>query len=436
MRSLLETEEEYRDFLKSLGSQKSPGLRINPLKWEKDRDPDSLPFHLTPIPELPWGFLYDPDTRPGKHVLHEAGAYYLQDPDAMRIVPLMEIRPGERVLDLCAAPGGKSTQIAGELQGEGLLVSNEIHRERAKILSSNLERMGTRNCIVCNEEPESLAERFPVYFDKVLCDAPCSGEGMFRKNPEAISEWSPENVERCIARQSEILDRAAKTVRSGGVLVYSTCTFNKRENEEQIEAFLSRHPDFHLEKTLRLFPHRSAGEGHFGAKLVRDGSPAAMPFYAEQRKTLKGTEAEVREAVMKLAPGLSGALDSGKLVLYKEQYCLLPGSAPSIDRLKVLRPGLVLGTMKKDRFEPAHSLALALKPHETSCSISLSGEEGVRFVRGEAISLSSLSNPPENLPKKGFVLMTCGGFSLGFGKLTESRIQNHYPRGLRKEVIC
>jgi len=207
------------------------------------------------------------------------------------------------VLDLCAAPGGKSTQIACKLAGKGLLVSNELIPSRAKILSQNIERMGIGNCIVLNERPDVLAGRFAKAFDKILVDAPCSGEGMFRKNAVAVDEWSQEAVINCKARQIEILDHVANMLKNGGTLTNSTCTYSKEENEEVIDSFLSRHDRFRVvasaykfdsgipidggsrngEITLcnRVYPHKVGGEGHFFAVLQSDGEKLPSD-YSEQ----------------------------------------------------------------------------------------------------------------------------------------------------------
>ncbi|MCI6235985.1 MAG: RsmB/NOP family class I SAM-dependent RNA methyltransferase, partial [Firmicutes bacterium] len=261
-------EEEYAEFLSAFERERSRGLRLNPLKlssalrMECERNPEGFretaempdgmktafsEFGLRPVPwAAPFGFFYDEAARPGKSPLHEAGLYYLQEPSAMSVAALAEVHPGDKVLDLCAAPGGKSTMLAGALMGEGLLISNEINPGRAKILSQNIERMGISNAIVTNETPEKLAQRFPSFFDKVIVDAPCSGEGLFRKEEQALAMWSPENVAACAKRQAEILDQAAVMVKSGGELVYSTCTFAPAEDENSILSFLERHPEFSM----------------------------------------------------------------------------------------------------------------------------------------------------------------------------------------------
>ena len=239
-------EEEYPAFLNSYEDARYQALRINPSKTDRNRFAEETSFHLQPVPWEANGFYYEKEDQPGKHPYHEAGVYYIQEPSAMAPAAYLDAQPGEKVLDLCAAPGGKSTQIAAAMQGKGLLVSNEIHPARAKILSENMERMGVKNVMVTNESPQTLAGMFTEYFDRIMVDAPCSGEGMFRKNEQACEEWSPENVQVCAARQQEILACAASMLRPGGRMVYSTCTFAPEENEGTISRFLEQHPQFHI----------------------------------------------------------------------------------------------------------------------------------------------------------------------------------------------
>ena len=273
--------EEYPAFLQSYEKERYQALRVNPLKADRDAFEAAAPFTLRPVAWEPNGFYYGKEDAPGKHPYHAAGVYYIQEPSAMAPAAYLDAQPGEKILDLCAAPGGKSTQIAAAMRGEGLLISNEIHPARAKILSENIERMGIRNAMVTNESPQSLAKVFEAYFDRIMVDAPCSGEGMFRKNADACDEWSPENVTLCAERQAEILECAASMLRPGGRMVYSTCTFAPEENEGTISQFLAKHPEFEiadvmhypqmssgvaawtsdpqpgLERTIRLFPHAS-----------------------------------------------------------------------------------------------------------------------------------------------------------------------------------
>lgn len=441
--------EEYQDFIRCMEQEPDRALRINTLKKREksDRAAQDLPFLLTPVPWTDCGYYYDASCRPGKHVLHEAGVYYIQEASAMAPVVYLEARPGEKVLDLCAAPGGKSTQMAAAMQNEGILVCNEVYPARAKILSENIERMGIVNALVTNETPERLAERFLGYFDRVLVDAPCSGEGMFRKNEEAGKEWSQQNVALCAERQDAILDCAAGMLRPGGRMVYSTCTFAPQENEGSVSRFLKRHPEFAiieakkmsgmssgvpkwgeektkgLEDTIRLWPHKLRGEGHFIAVLQKEGEWTGEVASKKLSVHTPDLEKNDCEAFVEFAQTYLKAELFGKLLRYGEQLYLVPEQAPDIQKLKVLRPGLHLGTLKKNRFEPAHALALALSAQETAYSRELSMEEAAAWVRGEALRTED--------GEKGWYLMSVEGYSIGWGKLAGGMLKNHYPKGLR-----
>ena len=322
--------EEYPAFLESLERPRAVALRFNPLKGAAP----ALPFVKDPVPWEQQGYYYDPDARPGLHPYHEAGVYYLQEASAMSAVALLDPQPGERVCDLCAAPGGKTTQIAGRMMGEGFLLCNEINPKRAQILSRNIERMGVANSLVTNEHPARLAEKFPGFFDRVLIDAPCSGEGMFRKEEAAVTDWSQQTVEMCARRQAEILHSGAALLKPGGRLVYSTCTFAPEENELCMEQFLANHPEFTREPVeapwftpagegaFRLWPHKLLGEGHFAAVLRKaEGEPQEIPLMKAE-KLPKEWAAFARE--------LNIRLPAGKAVLFGSRVfvvCLFPEQA-------------------------------------------------------------------------------------------------------------
>ena len=413
---------EFEDFLKSLERPRAVALRFNPLKGEAP----SLPFVQTAVPWEPEGYYYDPESRPGLHVYHEAGVYYLQEASAMSPVALLDPQPGERVADLCSAPGGKTTQIAARMMGKGFLLCNEYSPKRAKILSRNIERMAVANALVTNEDTARLAERFPEGFDKVLIDAPCSGEGMFRKEEAAITDWSQETVEMCARRQAEILDSAAKMVRPGGRLVYSTCTFAPEEDEMAVAAFLERNPDFKPETMdapwfvpvenggHRMWPHKLLGEGHFAAVLRKKGDGDCDCTAAKGEKLPKEWLAFAKE--------LGITLPAGSAVMFGQSLYWAPEGMPDLNRLKVLRPGLELGTVKKDRFEPSHALALWLKDCKNVQDFPAESEEMSRYLHGDVV-------PSE---KKGWCLVTAGGYSIGWGKGDGRVLKNHYPKGLRR----
>ena len=417
-----ELGEEYPAFLESLERPRAVALRLNPLKGPAPR----LPFAREPVPWEPEGYYYDPQARPGLHPYHEAGIYYLQEASAMSAVALLDPRPGETVCDLCAAPGGKSTQIAARMEGRGLLVCNEVQPKRAKILSRNVERMGVANALVTNAHPAALASRLSGFFDRVLVDAPCSGEGMFRKEAAAVEDWSPETVAMCAGRQREILRSAGSLVKPGGRLVYSTCTFSREENVENIRWFLSQFPQFRPEEVsapwfastgqgmYRLWPHKLRGEGHFAAVLRRtEGERERIPIPVGERPG-RLFEAFARE--------LGITLPEGKGLSFGESLFWLPERTPDLSGLRVLRPGLELGQERKGRFEPAHALALWGKNLTSQADFPAEGPEIAGFLHGE----------PLPWPEKGWCLVTVDGYSLGWGKGDGQQLKNHYPKGLRK----
>ena len=458
---------EYDEFRRSYGKERRQALRVNPAKLSAAEMEERSPFTLEPVPWAKNGFYYGAEDRPGRHPWHEAGVYYIQEPSAMSVAELAGVQPGERVLDLCAAPGGKSTQLATALEGRGLLVSNEIHPARAKILASNVERMGIPNAVVTNEPSERLSSHFPAFFDRIVVDAPCSGEGMFRKEEQAVLQWSQENVELCARRQQDILEEAAGMLRPGGVLVYSTCTFAPEEDEESVVRFLLKHPEFSVKKTeayggfapgrpewvrlteeekesisperleeilasvrdtFHLWPHRLDGEGHYAAVLEKAGTGKAEAEKKAGRasgKSGRGTvDAEAWRLYEEFAADTLKNRPEGVPMLFGEQLYLLPCEL-KLAGLKVLRPGLHLGTVKKKRFEPAHALALALKAEEVRRTASYPADSGE--IR------SWLSG--ETLPGgegKGWTLVLVDSFPLGWGKLAGGSLKNHYPKGLRK----
>ncbi len=419
--------EEYPAFLESLERPRAVAMRFNPLKGTVP----SLPFAEQPVPWEPMGYYYDPDARPGLHPYHEAGVYYLQEASAMAPVALLDPQPGERICDLCAAPGGKSTQIAGRMGGEGLLLCNEWNPKRAKILSRNVERLGIANALVTNEHPQRLADRFVGFFDRVLIDAPCSGEGMFRKEEAAVTDWSPETVQMCARRQVEILHSGAELVRPGGRLVYSTCTFAPEENEQAVEVFLHQHPEFTPEAiqtpwftpgpngSHRLWPHKLLGEGHFAA-VLRKKEQHETSQEGTDRSGLTGEK--LPKEWVEFAQNLGITLPSGRAVLFGQSLYWVPEQMPNIGGIRVLRPGLELGEVKKNRFEPAHALALWLKTAKTVQNLSVDSEEIKAYLHGETIPSRCM----------GWCLVTVDGFSLGWGKGDGNVLKNHYPKGLRR----
>lgn len=450
-------ENEWDDFLYCYDNDKYQGIRINPLKVN-DKNIVLNEFQIKDDDMIPWeenGYYYDENIRPGKHPYHEMGLYYIQEPSAMSAVSLLNPKPGMRVLDLCAAPGGKSTQIAGRLMQDGVLVSNEINSGRAKILSQNIERLGIKNTIVTNEDSAKLSSAFPSFFHCILVDAPCSGEGMFRKNPIALDEWSIDNVNNCHNRQMEILENASRMLMPGGRLVYSTCTFSPEENEITIGKFIEEHDEFTIEKvecdhfskgnpswgngntdlenTFRLWPHKVKGEGHYVAVLKKAGVFADYVNNSNKKKNKKVDPLLDEFLSDCLNDETKDWIISGKLVKFKDNIYRIPVDAPPIDGLHILRAGLHIGEFKKNRFEPAYALGVALNKEEAKVTVELKSDDPrvKAYYRGESFWCE---NDEICGGKKGWALLTINGISAGWGKLSNGQFKNHYPKGLRKEL--
>ncbi|QKS46509.1 RsmF rRNA methyltransferase first C-terminal domain-containing protein [Paenibacillus cellulosilyticus] len=457
MRELL-GEKEADEFLTSFHAPRAYGLRLNPLKLSSSADQPAIQhlqqqFTLRPIPWCETGYYYDEATRPGKHPYHAAGIYYIQEPSAMSAAQALDPQPGETILDLAAAPGGKTTQIAGRMQGEGLLITNEIHPARARILSENVERCGIRNAVVTCASPDVLTARFPLFFDRIMLDAPCSGEGMFRKDPDAIGEWSPDHVQMCADRQADILEHAAMMLKPGGRLVYSTCTFNRSENEDAMAAFIAAHPEFRLEISERLWPHQCEGEGHFVAVLTKDASMGYTTFVPIDQARSRDNRNAPQRSKGKTKPGNSSSLavdmelfnafaeealpgfklGPGEPVRFGDALYWLPHdkegrfNASLIEGLKVVRPGLQLGELKTKRIEPAHALALAVRAEEAAriASFEADSPETAAYLRGEA-----LTDMSGNL--SGWTIVATDNFPLGWAKASGGQLKNHLPKGLRR----
>lgn len=446
--------DEWNDFLYSYDNNRFQALRFNTLKVQSHEEIMRIlmVLEISSDKRVSWAneaYYFDENVRPGKHPYHEMGLYYIQEPSAMSAAALLAPKPGMRVLDLCAAPGGKSTQLATYLGDSGLLVSNEINTQRSRILSQNIERMGIKNAIVTNEDSFVLASHFPGFFNAIQVDAPCSGEGMFRKLPEAIEQWSMENVAICAARQKEILDNAAVMLKPGGTIVYSTCTFSKEENEDVIEYFLERHPDFTLEEMERFWPHKVDGEGHFVAKLVRRGcvdTDLKADRKTKKNKNSKNRKNETKPALTKenmkllsefldetISEDMAAWIKNSRLVMFGEQLYRLPDMEVDIKGLKVQRAGLHIGEFKKQRFEPSHSLALALKLSEAKNVVKLTWDDPqtTGFFNGQSVMLSDEQTAE---CKKGWALVCVDGYPAGWGKVNGAQVKNHYPKGLRNKI--
>lgn len=415
---------ELSAFLCSLEEPPVRGIRLNPLK------PSDSVERYALTKSIPWaegGYYLPEDSDAGAGILHATGAFYIQEPAAMLPAAVLKAKPGEKILDLCAAPGGKSTQIGCAMTGQGLLVCNEPVPKRAQILSGNIERLGIPNAIVTCEWPQKLAEQWPEAFDAVLADAPCSGEGMFRRDPATRNEWTEEKAAGCAIRQREILNAAAALVRPGGRLIYSTCTYNPAENEENVRWFTERFTEFHCEPfalpgvhapegVFTCYPHRLKGEGQFVALLRKDGeAPAILP--ADRSLTrITGTE---RDAFSSAFPSFPEATHLFGRILVSV------GELPDLKGIRCMRIGLHLGEMRGKAAVPDHAAALCFRLPEVR-HMEISPDEAVKYMAGETI-------PGES---KGWVLIRCLGLNIGWGKGSVGVIKNHYPKGLRNTRIC
>lgn len=428
MKSLL--GGEYDEFLKYYEAEHFRGLRVNTLKCTPEKLRSLIGFELKPTPFCPNGFYIPAEVQsPGNSPLHHCGAFYIQEPSATSAAEMLGVEEGDFVLDLCAAPGGKSTQIGAMLNGTGLLWSNEIVRNRANILLSNIERMGISNAVVSNAHPEQLCERVAGMFDRVLVDAPCSGEGMFRKNGEAQTEWSVEHVRSCAERQLHILDSAKKALKPGGVMVYSTCTFSREENEGVITRFLDENPDFELEDSgvsfgrpaleyaRRIFP-MDGGEGHFAARLRKKGESVKSALPEIKTKT----DSDILDFYDSL---FVNRPFRENITVVKDKIIILPKNYQPIDVVPVLRAGVILGEIVKRRIEPHHSAFAAAKESDCVNAVDFDADsaEIKAYLHGEEITV------PADI--KGYSAVCVSGMTTGFGKASNGRLKNKYPKGLR-----
>ena len=436
--------EEFDEFIKSYDHEKSHGLRLNLLKTSMESFKEKNKLTLDSIPWVEEGFFYKGEERPGQHPYHEAGVYYIQEPSAMSVGAFVEAKPGEKVLDLCAAPGGKSTHVASQLGQKGLLVANEIYPQRAKILSQNIERMGVKNAIVLNETPARLAKHFPLYFDRIVVDAPCSGEGMFRKEPSVMKSWVEHGNDYFVKLQQEITSYALKMLRPGGMLLYSTCTFSPLEDEQIVSRMLKEDPDLELvepewyegfdhghpewsdnnqelTKCVRIWPHRMKGEGHFLALLKKKGESSRL----KERQTEK---AKMPQELFDFLQTVKKPLALDRLEIRQEKVFVHPDCRRDLKGLRIMRSGLLLGECLKNRFEPSQALAMALRADEYPNVLYLSREDDrvIRYLKGETIDLKD-----EESVEKGWVLICVDNYPLGFGKAAGGSVKNKYLAGWR-----
>jgi len=450
---------EYELFIKSFDGERAGGLRVNTLKIDPASFVKLFGENLVPIPWIAEGYYYD-DSVPGKHPYYHAGLYYIQEPSAMMPAQALSPGPGERVLDLCAAPGGKTTHLACLMKNSGLIVSNDISPKRIKALIKNIELMGITNALVANETPDRLARIFQEYFDRILLDVPCSGEGMFRKDREAVRSYSRYKSSQCVAMQRDIFDKAYGMLRPGGIIVYSTCTFNPDENERNMAYFAK---EYNLEplpvgdypgwdrsrgewsgddieafsRGIRLWPHKARGEGHFVFCLKKPGEKTAEGKPREPGRDDEGytsgetswTSIDAREALEAFRAfereNLNTFLD-GVFHVKGGSLFRLPPALPEVPDLKWEKAGLYLGEYAKGRFEPSASLAIALKKGDFKRILDLDSDDGrvIRYIKGETLIHEG---------EKGYTAVCVDGFPLGWAKQEGSSLKNLYPKGWRMQ---
>ena len=465
---------EYEAFLASYDGDHYRGIRCNTLKTTPDVFEKKVPFVSGKVTWTDNGYYTNEEEQPAKHPYYFAGLYYIQEPSAMLPAALLDVRPGDRVLDLCAAPGGKTTELGAKLKGRGILVSNDISASRAKALVKNVELFGIKNAVVVSEAPEKLAERFEGYFDKILVDAPCSGEGMFRKVHSIAKNWEQYGSQYYADIQRTVLPAAVKMLRPGGLMLYSTCTFSKLEDEDSVTFILQNFPDMEvadvidfdnpryegfvrgfsenteecgnmtdadsvsdgesgLEKTIRLFPHRIKGEGHYAALLRKKNPGSYMPEIDYQHaifseaKNLYDTRIRARykkisDEAFDFFEKIGFPIDASRLWVNDNKIFLLPEEMPDFSKLRVLRTGLFLGEMKTGRFEPSQSLALALKADEYDNVLNLPivDDRTVRYLKCESIDIE------DGEAKDGYCLVLTDGYPLGWAKIDKGRLKNKY----------
>lgn len=429
---------EFDAYLDSFNDKRLYGLRVNNLKISNEEFLKISPFHLTPIPWIENGFFYTEDEKPGKHPYYYAGLYYLQEPSAMTPANLLPVDAGDRILDMCAAPGGKSTELAAKLNHTGLLVSNDISASRAKALLKNIELFGAKNVMVINEDPARLVDIYPGFFDKILIDAPCSGEGMFRKDNKLIKAWEKNGPEFYGAIQRSIILNGADMLKPGGMMMYSTCTFSKYEDEETIQYLLEHRPEMQvvkasdypgfvkgfdkMEDCIRIFPHKMPGEGHF-LTLLKKSEDSEETYY----RPMELKECKLADEFLDFLSLVSMPIDIKRIQMVEERAYLIPELANDYQSVRKLRAGLLLGEVKKNRFEPSQAFAMALKMSEFKNIINLSCDDPnvIKYLKGETLDFVQ-----ENYTL-GWNLVCVDGYPLGWGKLTGTTLKNKYHAGWR-----
>lgn len=446
--------EEYIRYLNCFDEPRHFGLRVNTAKISTEDFLKIAPWPLKPVPWISNGFYYDGEKyQPAKHPYYFAGLYYLQEPSAMTPADRLPVEPGDRILDVCAAPGGKATELGARLQGTGLLAANDLSNSRAKGLLKNIELMGIGNALVLSEEPGKLIPYFTEYFDKILIDAPCSGEGMFRKDRKMIRAWEEHGPDFFAKIQRSIIIQAAQMLKPGGMILYSTCTFSPEENEQTVEYLLTEYPEFDLceiagyngfsegipevslsgderfRRTVRIFPHRMEGEGHFLALLKKGGTVPVLNTGNAGKQPVQTKRAHLPDELCEFLSGVSRKFSPDRFDIRGDRVYYMPDGLPALNGVRFLRTGLLLGELKKNRFEPSQALAMNLQKGEYSRCIDLpvSDDRVIRYLKGETLDVSDLVSSKD----KGWYLVCVDGYPLGFGKLAGQTLKNKYLPGWR-----
>lgn len=439
--------DEFPAFDKALSEPPVKGIRANGLKISRDELSCAVDFELVPIPYTADGFIPALQSGLGNLPEHHAGMIYSQDPGAMSAVCALDLKSGDKVLDACSAPGGKSAQIAAKIGEEGFLLSNEYVPKRAKIIVGNFERLGLKNALVTSYETAELARMFDGFFDAVVCDAPCSGEGMFRKCDDAVLDWSEENVRLCAERQLEILNNCAGTLRPGGQLLYSTCTYSLEENECVIEKFLATHPEFYLSEVTeelrkvtregilpsenspaelrlarRFYPHVSNGEGQFLALMKKHENASSLQTILYKDGAIDASKQEIA-IISDFLKSAFLTIPKGRIIKCGEGFALVTHDVP-IPKRAVFMSGVMLGEIRGKNFFPHHQLFSA---YGRDMKLKINLEKGdariEKYLRGEEI--------PADISGGGWCAVCYLGVPLGGGKLSSGVCKNHYPKGLR-----
>lgn len=442
--------DDYEAYINGFNDKRLYGLRVNNLKISTEDFLKICPFELKQIPWIENGFYYNEEDKPAKHPYYYAGLYYIQEPSAMTPANVLPVNEGDIVFDMCAAPGGKSTELASKLNNTGLLITNDISNSRTKALLKNVEVSGISGLCVLNEDPARISDKFNGFFDKVLIDAPCSGEGMFRKDNKLIKSWEKNGPEFYSAIQRSIIIHGADMLKPGGMMLYSTCTFSHMEDEESILHLLRERPDMHLvdikpyegfekgyviteedrelklDKCVRIFPHKMNGEGHFVALLKKDEKdnssyhPSHNPF-----------NVKIPDELTDFLSHTSYSYNPKDINIRDSKVYLVSEHMPDEKGLRIIRNGLLLGEMKKNRFEPSQAFAMALKMNQYDNTISFKADDErvIKYLKGETIDITEQDNADSI--KKGWLLVCVDGYPLGWGKYNDGQIKNKYLSGWR-----